>query len=66
MSSIENPRGHEHIGDEFVTYNRHSGEERTKIILSPISSQVQRKRKRHMRKQKEGQIMRQILRQRGG
>jgi hypothetical protein len=23
MSSIENPRGHEHIGDEFVTYRRH-------------------------------------------
>jgi hypothetical protein len=23
MSSTENPGGHEHIGDEFITYSRH-------------------------------------------
>jgi hypothetical protein len=23
MSAIEDPEGHEHVGDEYVTYNRH-------------------------------------------
>jgi hypothetical protein len=23
MSATEDPEGHEHIGDEYVTYNRH-------------------------------------------
>jgi hypothetical protein len=55
MSSVKNPEGREHVGDEYVTYKRH----RERRADYPPFLPVQRKRKRHIRKQREGQIMRQ-------
>jgi hypothetical protein len=53
MSSTEDPEGCEHVGDEYVTYNRHGKEGQ---IIPPF---LTIKRKRHIGKQREGQSVKQ-------
>jgi hypothetical protein len=63
MSAAEDPEGCEHVGDEYVIYNRRK--ERRPRPNFPLSLLDQRKRKRHIGKQREGQSVRLSMRQRG-
>ena len=63
MSAVEDPEGHEHVGEEYVTYNRHRKEGIG--LIFPLFFLAQRKRKRHTEKQREGQSVRLSARQRG-
>jgi hypothetical protein len=63
MSAAEDPEGREHVGDEYVTYNRH--QERRHRPDFPLFLLAQRKRKRHTEKQREGQSVTLSARQRG-
>jgi hypothetical protein len=64
MSAVEDPDGREHVGDEYVTYNRHK--ERRPIGLTfLLSLPVQRKRKRHTKKQREEKSVRLRTKHRG-
>jgi hypothetical protein len=62
MSAVEDPEGHEHVGDEYVTYNRHR-ERRHRPDFPPFLL-AQRKRKRQTKKQREGKSVRPNARQR--
>jgi hypothetical protein len=63
MSSAENLEGHEHIGDEYVTLTIDAGRGDLGQIIPPFLP-VQRKRKRCIGKQREGQSMRRSMRHR--
>ena len=63
MSAAEDPEGREHVGDEYVTYNRHK-ERRHRPDFPPFPPSSE-ERKRHTEKQREGQSVRLSARQRG-
>ena len=62
MSATEDPEGREHVGDGYVTTgSRKEGLGLTFLLSLP----AQRKRKRRIGKQREGQSVRLSMRQRG-
>ena len=46
MSAVEDPEGHEHVGDEYVTYNRHQ-ERRHRPDLPPFPPSSEEEEEAH-------------------
>jgi hypothetical protein len=46
MSAIEDPEGHEHVGDEYVTYNRHQ-ERRHRTDFPPFPPSSEEEKEAH-------------------
>jgi hypothetical protein len=63
MSAAEDPDGREHVGDEYVTYNRRK-ERRPRPDFPPFPPSSEEEEEVH-RKQREGQSVRLSARQRG-
>jgi hypothetical protein len=63
MSAIEDPEDREHIGDEYVTYNRRK-ERRPRLDFPPFPPSSEEEEEAHMRS-REGQSVRLSMRQRG-
>jgi hypothetical protein len=63
MSAAGDPEGREHVGDEYVTYNRHQ-ERRHRPDFPPFPPSSEEEEEAH-KKQREGQSMRLSVRLRG-
>jgi hypothetical protein len=57
MSSAGDPEGHEHIGDGYITYNRHR-ERRPRPYFPPFSSQFRGRGRGTQGSKREGKSMR--------
>jgi hypothetical protein len=55
MSATKDPEGREHVGDEYVTYNRH--QERMHRPNFPLFLLAQRKRKRLTAERRESRAL---------
>jgi hypothetical protein len=46
MSALEDPEGREHVGDEYITYNRHQ-ERRHRLYFLPFSPSSEEEEEAH-------------------
>jgi hypothetical protein len=66
MSAEEDPKGREHIGDEYVTYNRHQERRhRLDFLPFPPSSEEEEEAHREVERREEREVEREAERMLG-